>query len=51
MRVIKYGNDLSEGRIGVRICPESPDLGEAHTSGTPETSPRSKAMRADVEVT
>lgn len=54
--IIKYGNDLLEERIDVRICPESPDLGQAHTSGTFETSPRqprsrSRAMRTDVEVT
>jgi hypothetical protein len=38
MKAIKYGKDLAEERIDLRICPESHDLGRANTSGTPETA-------------
>ncbi len=40
MNLVNYGNDLAEERIDVHNRPQSPDLGSAHTSGTPGTGVR-----------
>jgi hypothetical protein len=40
MNVVKYGKELPGESIDVHNRPQSPDLGPAHTSGTPETPMR-----------
>ena len=42
MNLVNYGNDLSKRKIDVQNRPQSPDLGSALTSGTPETGVRAK---------